>query len=105
MVETLLQLDGIATRLVLCPTDFALEHLTPVIAEAEIDAIVTDSTALAEQAQDRQSRWSSSRTRRAIRSIRHLIADRDRMGAVHLGHQRPAKIGRAYARQPHRPRR
>ena len=52
VVETLLQLDGIATRLVLCPTDFALEHLTPVIAEAEIDAIVTDSTALAEQAQD-----------------------------------------------------
>jgi acyl-coenzyme A synthetase/AMP-(fatty) acid ligase len=52
VIETLLQLDGIAARLVLCPTDFALEHLMPVIAEAAIDAIVTDSTALAEQAHD-----------------------------------------------------
>ena len=52
VVEALLQLDGIAARLVLCPADFALEHLAPVIAEAEIDAIVTDSTALAEQARD-----------------------------------------------------
>jgi non-ribosomal peptide synthetase component F len=52
VVETLLQLDGIAARLVLCPTDFELAHLSPVIAEAEIDAIITDSTALAEQAQD-----------------------------------------------------
>jgi acyl-coenzyme A synthetase/AMP-(fatty) acid ligase len=52
VVETLLQLDGIAARLVLCPADFALEHLAPIIAEAEIDAIVTDSTALAEQARD-----------------------------------------------------
>ncbi|HEY1505803.1 MAG TPA: AMP-binding protein [Stellaceae bacterium] len=52
VVEALLQLDGIAARLVLCPTDFTLEHLALVIAEAEIEAIVTDSTALAEQAHD-----------------------------------------------------
>jgi len=52
VVETLLQLDGIAARLVLCPSDFDAAHLAPVIAEAAIDAIVTDSTALAEQARD-----------------------------------------------------
>jgi non-ribosomal peptide synthetase component F len=52
VIETLLQLDGIAARLVLCPSDFDVAHLAPVIAEAEIDAIVTDSTALAEQARD-----------------------------------------------------
>ncbi len=52
VVETLLQLDGIASRLVLCPSDFDPAHLPAVIGEAEIDAIVTDSTALAEQARD-----------------------------------------------------
>ena len=52
VVETLLQLDGIASRLALCPSDFDEAHLPAVIGEAEIDAIVTDSTALAEQARD-----------------------------------------------------
>ncbi len=42
-VRVLLQLDGIAARLVLCPSDFDFAHLPAVTAEAEIDAIVTDS--------------------------------------------------------------
>ena len=47
---------------------------------------------------------SSSRTRRATRSIRRGARHCDRMGALHLGHQRPAEAGRAYARQPYRAR-
>ena len=38
------ELDGIARRLVLCPPDLAPEHLAAVIADAEIDAILTDGT-------------------------------------------------------------
>ncbi len=38
----LIDLDGLARRLTLMPPDVAREHWTTVIAEAEIDAIVTD---------------------------------------------------------------
>jgi acyl-coenzyme A synthetase/AMP-(fatty) acid ligase len=37
----LIELDGVARRLVLCPPDVAEEHLPRVIADAEIDAVVT----------------------------------------------------------------
>ena len=37
----LIELDGIARRLLLCPSDVSAEHLPAVIADAEIDAIVT----------------------------------------------------------------
>ncbi|HVA13365.1 MAG TPA: class I adenylate-forming enzyme family protein [Stellaceae bacterium] len=46
-VAALLQLDGIAARLVLCPSDLAPAHLPAVLAEAEVDAIVSDSADLA----------------------------------------------------------
>src|SRR5256885_16856574 len=38
----LVELDGLARRLVLCPPDLDARHLPYVIATAEIDAIVTD---------------------------------------------------------------
>jgi len=38
------ELDGIARRIVLCPPDVAREHIASVIADAEIDAIVSDGT-------------------------------------------------------------
>jgi acyl-coenzyme A synthetase/AMP-(fatty) acid ligase len=38
----LLELDGVARRLTLCPPDVRLEHLPSVIAGANVDAIVTD---------------------------------------------------------------
>jgi acyl-CoA synthetase (AMP-forming)/AMP-acid ligase II len=38
----LIELDGIARRLVLCPFDFSLEHLPFVIDSAAVDAIVSD---------------------------------------------------------------
>jgi acyl-coenzyme A synthetase/AMP-(fatty) acid ligase len=38
----LIELDGIARRVVLCPPDLAAEHLPEVAANAEVDAIVSD---------------------------------------------------------------
>jgi acyl-coenzyme A synthetase/AMP-(fatty) acid ligase len=43
--QALLELDGLAGRLVLCPPDLAAEHLPHVLGVAEIDAIVTDVAA------------------------------------------------------------
>ena len=37
----LIELDGVARRLILCPPDLAAEHLPGVIADADVDAIVT----------------------------------------------------------------
>jgi acyl-CoA synthetase (AMP-forming)/AMP-acid ligase II len=45
----LLQLDGIARRILLCPPDLAPEHLRPIIAEAQVDTIVSDGTGPAAQ--------------------------------------------------------
>jgi acyl-CoA synthetase (AMP-forming)/AMP-acid ligase II len=38
----LIELDGIARRIVLCPPDFSIEHLPYVIETAEVDGIVSD---------------------------------------------------------------
>src|SRR6185437_3064978 len=38
----LIELDGLARRIVLCPPDLAAEHLSGIIRTAEIDAIVSD---------------------------------------------------------------
>jgi len=38
----LLELDGLARRLILCPPGVAPEHLPPIVADAEVDAIVCD---------------------------------------------------------------
>ncbi len=43
-VQALLHLDGIARRVLLCPPDLAPEHIPAVIAEAEVDTIVSDGT-------------------------------------------------------------
>src|SRR3954463_9149674 len=37
----LIELDGVARRLILCPPDVAAEHLPSVVADAEVDALVT----------------------------------------------------------------
>jgi acyl-CoA synthetase (AMP-forming)/AMP-acid ligase II len=43
-VLALLQLDGIARRILLCPPDLAPAHLPAILAEAEIDAVINDGT-------------------------------------------------------------
>ena len=37
----LIELDGVARRIIICPPDVAAEHLPSVVATAEVDAIVT----------------------------------------------------------------
>jgi acyl-coenzyme A synthetase/AMP-(fatty) acid ligase len=37
---TLIELDGVARRMILCPADFPREHLPAVIAKGQVDAIV-----------------------------------------------------------------
>ncbi len=46
-VLAMLELDGIAARVLLCPPDLPPEHLPAILAEAQVDAIVTDGTGLA----------------------------------------------------------
>ena len=43
-VLALLQLDGVARRILLCPPDLAAEHIPDVIALAQVDVIVSDRT-------------------------------------------------------------
>src|ERR1700733_14069461 len=38
----MLEVDGIARRMLLCPPDINTDHLQAVIEDAEIDAVVTD---------------------------------------------------------------
>jgi acyl-coenzyme A synthetase/AMP-(fatty) acid ligase len=42
----LIELDGVARRIVLCPPDLPLEHLPYIIESANVDAIVSDRTIL-----------------------------------------------------------
>ena len=49
-VLALLQLDGIARRIVLCPPDASPVHMPAVILEAQVNAIVSDGTGPAAQA-------------------------------------------------------
>jgi acyl-coenzyme A synthetase/AMP-(fatty) acid ligase len=41
----IMELDGVARRMLLCPPDLAVDHLSSLIEDAEIDAVVTDSPA------------------------------------------------------------
>ena len=43
-VQALLALDGVARRIVLCPPDFPPDQVDAMLAEAEVDAIVSDGT-------------------------------------------------------------
>jgi acyl-coenzyme A synthetase/AMP-(fatty) acid ligase len=43
----LIELDGIARRLVLCPSDLPAEHLSFIVESGAVDAIVSDRTTLA----------------------------------------------------------
>jgi acyl-coenzyme A synthetase/AMP-(fatty) acid ligase len=53
----LIELDGIARRIVLCPPDVADEHIPAVILQAEVDAIVSD--------------WEDAKLRN-LASVRHI---------------------------------
>ena len=42
---TIIEMDGVARRMLLCPPDLAADHISALIADAEIDAVVTDRPA------------------------------------------------------------
>jgi acyl-coenzyme A synthetase/AMP-(fatty) acid ligase len=46
----MLELDGVARRMLLCPPDLAADHIEALVENAEIDAVVTD----------RPARWAAS---------------------------------------------
>ena len=56
----LIELDGIARRIILCPPDLASEHLPYVMATAEVDAVVSDSSAHAAAASQLRRQVSCS---------------------------------------------
>src|SRR3954466_2717952 len=41
----LIELDGVARRLILCPPEIASEHLPGIVADTEVDALVFDHSA------------------------------------------------------------
>jgi acyl-coenzyme A synthetase/AMP-(fatty) acid ligase len=43
---SLIELDGVARRLTICPSDISYEHFPSIIASAEVDAIVSDNDEL-----------------------------------------------------------
>ena len=49
-VLAMLQLDGVARRILLCPPDLDPAHVPGIVAEAEVDIIVSDGTGPAAQA-------------------------------------------------------
>ena len=90
----LIELDGVARRLVILPPDIEADHLGAVMAAAEIDAIVTDDGARPHAA----LRAPRARRLRAVaRSARRDAAGcrSHRMGAVDLGHDGRAEDGGA----------
>jgi acyl-coenzyme A synthetase/AMP-(fatty) acid ligase len=69
----MLEIDGVARRMLLCPPDLAAEHISTLVEDAEIDAVVTDRPAqwaasgidLVVSAQTPMRAASRSRTERA----------------------------------------
>src|SRR6202051_960578 len=41
----IMEIDGVARRMLLCPPDLAADHISTLVADAEIDAVVTDHPA------------------------------------------------------------
>ena len=84
----LIELDGIARRLIVCTPDLPPEHLPAVVAKAGVDAIVSD--------QELKIRNSEFR----IQNSKFTIGRSNRVGAAHLGHDRHAEDARPQLRGP-----
>jgi acyl-coenzyme A synthetase/AMP-(fatty) acid ligase len=115
----LIELDGVARRLILCPPDVAPEHLPSVIADAEADALVTataDETrgtlgialavtcgpALTPRTEDRvaprQTEWVmfTSGTTGAPKMVQHSLAGLTAAIKRNAGHDGPVVWGTFY---------
>ena len=90
----MIELDGVARRMLLCPPDLDPDRIQALLADAEIDAIVTDRP-------DRCDDGSApGRRRRPARTCGRGMEDRtrDRVADADLGHIRAAQDRRTYAR-------
>ncbi|MEY9472423.1 hypothetical protein ABH992_004822 [Bradyrhizobium yuanmingense] len=90
----MIELDGIARRMLLCPPDLNPAHLDALIADAGIDAVVTDEPEL----------WAASGVPLVVTAQLPPQAAapaktraRHRMADAHLGHLGRAKDRRPYA--------
>ena len=89
----MIEIDGVARRMLLCPPDLNADHVKTLIEDAEIDAIVTDEPA----------RWADAgvylvvAARPPVRAAaKSKDRTRDRMADADLGH-----FGRAEDRRPY----
>jgi acyl-coenzyme A synthetase/AMP-(fatty) acid ligase len=114
----LIELDGVARRLILCPPDLAPEHLPSVIADAEADAlvsaeadrgrdapgidVVTCGLAFTPRAEDgaapRQTEWVmfTSGTTGAPKMVQHSLAGLTAAIKRNAGHDGPPVWGTFY---------
>ena len=96
----LMELDGIARRLVILPPDAEVEHIGAVITAADIDAAVIDDGTSANAALDLSVRVLLRAVDRA--DDRKLAVSRShRMGAYDIGHDWRAEDGHARSRRAH----
>jgi acyl-CoA synthetase (AMP-forming)/AMP-acid ligase II len=87
----LIQLDGVARRLILWPPDSSLEHLAAIKEAAEVDAVVSDHSALGGHAiASCQTEWVllTSGTTGVPKLVVHTL--RSLSGAIRLGATMPA---------------
>jgi acyl-coenzyme A synthetase/AMP-(fatty) acid ligase len=59
--SAVLELDGVARRIVLWPPDLSLEHLSFVVSAAEVDCIISDHAMIASGSHRRMCYWPCSR--------------------------------------------
>src|ERR1700732_3370342 len=76
----MLEIDGVARRMLLCPPDLNADHIQALSEDAEIDAVVTDQPA----------RWVASGIALVVAAARANRAG-DGMVDADLGHVGPAK--------------
>ncbi len=94
----LIELDGCARRIVILPPDVAPEYLAPLIAAAEIDAVVTDADTPRHAALELAVACRLRADDRAGPG-RPVAAAAHRVGDAHLRHHRRAENGDARFRR------
>ncbi len=90
----MIEIDGVARRMLLCPPDLNADHVKTLIEDAEIDAIVTDQPA----------RWADAGVYLVVAArapVRAAARAKDRTGDgmadADIGHLRRAENRRPYA--------
>ncbi len=94
-IATLIELDGLASRIVLYPPDLPLEHLSFVAKIAAADAIVSDRL-------ETESDLAFIRSLRRARSLpaRSKCAAANGVGSAHFRYNGKSQAGGPHSRQP-----